>query len=270
MKNNHSKVAVITGAGGGIGSEYAKQLAALGYNLILCDRDVKRLGELSVVIQLSYKVQVDTIKVNLASRNSVMMLATDLSVRKRIDLLVNAAGYGEHSLFVNEHIQDSLDMVSVQVLSTIQLVHAVLPGMLRRGDGGIITVSSLAAFIPAPGSTMYSGSKAFLNAFMESLYMEVHNKGVQVQSLCPGLTHTGFHTEADINRFKKIKELDLWMEADDVVRSSIQHLGKGSVVHVPGWLNKTIRHTAPALPRVSYYKLAEKMAKVKDTDTVTS
>lgn len=270
MKNNHRKVAVITGAGGGIGSEYAKQLAAMGYDLVLCDRDVKRLGSLALLIQLSNKVEVETVKVNLASKNSIMMLAADLAAREHVDLLVNAAGYGEKCFFVNEHIQDSLDMVSVQVLSTIQLIHAVLPGMLRSGSGGIIAVSSLAAFIPAPGSSIYSGSKAFLNAFMESLHMEVHKKGIQVQSLCPGLTHTGFHTEADVNRFRKIKELDMWMEADDVVRSSLKRLGKGSAVHVPGWMNKTIQHTAPALPRVSYYRLAEKMSKVKDTDVAPS
>ena len=258
------KTAVITGATGGMGSEFAKQLAAKKYNLVLTDINQIKLGALAEKITGESKVSVETIQSNLSDKESITALCANLAERKNVDLLVNAAGYGEKTFFNNESADASLDMISVHVLATVQLVHAVLPAMLKRRKGAIIAVSSLASFIPAPGSSIYSATKSFLNSFMESLHMEVHHKGIQIQSLCPGLTHTGFHTAKDIARFEGIKGLNLWMEANEVVETSLNHLGDGYVVCIPGFINKVIRKTIPNVPRKSYYRLAEKLSAVKN------
>lgn len=254
------KIAVITGATGGIGSVFSRQLAAQRYNLVLADMNLKKLQQLSDALCAEYPISVETIQVNLAKKDSIQNLAANLAGRARVDLLVNAAGYGEKTLFKDEKIQASLDMISVHVLATVQLIHAVLPGMMKRRKGSIIAVSSLASFIPAPGSSIYSATKSFINTFMESLHMEVRSKGIQVQSLCPGLTHTGFHTAEDIARYKGIRGLDLWMEADEVVAASLRNLSDDHIVCIPGFINKTIKKTIPVLPRRSYYRLAEKLS----------
>jgi short-subunit dehydrogenase len=254
MKNT----AVIIGATGGIGNAFVKQLAIRKHNLVLVDINNIKLQKLAAAIENEYRVNVEIIAANLANAHSIQELAANLAMRKRIDLLIHAAGYGEKTFFQHELITKSLSMISVHVLSAVQLIHAVLPRMLKRKKGGIIVLSSLAAFIPAPGSSIYSATKSFLNTFLESLHMEVHKNGVLVQSLCPGLTHTGFHTAEDVKKFEGIPGLNLWMEADEVVLTSLQNMGDG-VICIPGFMNKSIKNTAKLMPRKSYYNLAEKL-----------
>lgn len=250
--------AVIIGATGGMGTAFARHLASEKYNLVLVDVNKQKLLSAALAIEKEYNIRTETIIADLKDQQSIESLATNLAVRKRIDLFVHAAGYGEKTLFKDEDIIKSLNMISVHVLSCVQLVHAVLPRMLQRKKGGIIALSSLASFIPAPGSSIYSATKSFLNTFLESLHMEVHSKGIQIQSLCPGLTHTGFHAAEDIKRFEGIPGLNLWMEADEVVSTSLQCLGD-EVICIPGFINKSIKNTTKVMPRKSYYALAEKL-----------
>ena len=105
-----------------------------------------------------------------------------------------------------------------------------------RGRGGIINLASIAAFSPFSGP-MYSGTKAFLVMFSENLQGELQHKGVFIQALCPGMTHTEFHEVANIDQ--GIVPEFLWMTAEQVVRISLRRLGRGAIC-VPGWKNKTI------------------------------
>jgi len=127
-------------------------------------------------------------------------------------------------------------MVEVHVGATVRLTRAALPGMIERGRGGIINLASIAAFSPFSGA-MYSGTKAFLVMFSENLRAEVEAKGISVQALCPGMTHTEFHEVAAID--KAIVPKPFWMTAEKVVRISLRKLGRGAVC-VPGWKNKAI------------------------------
>ncbi|MFN4247283.1 MAG: SDR family NAD(P)-dependent oxidoreductase [Flavipsychrobacter sp.] len=255
------KTVLITGATGGIGTAFARAYVRNRYNLVLCDVNEERLQAMAQQLQQEYKCNVKVLVANLAATASVDDLIVQLQ-GIRIDAFVAAAGYGEKMLFAKEDIQASVRMIHVHSISVVQLIHAILPQMLKRRKGDIIAVSSLAAFIPAPGSSIYSATKAFVNSFIESLHMEVGQKGIRVQSLCPGLTHTGFHKEADIKRFDKIKGLNLWMEADEVVAASLQGLEDGHVVCIPGFINKSIKHTVPAIPRQSFYKLVAKLTDI--------
>lgn len=255
------KTVLITGATGGIGTAFARAYVRNRYNLVLCDKNEEKLQAMVLELQQEYKCNVKLLVADLATTTGVDDLIGQLQ-GLRIDAFVAAAGYGEKMLFAKEDIQASVSMIHVHSISVVQLIHAILPQMLKRRKGDIIAVSSLAAFIPAPGSSIYSATKAFVNSFIESLHMEVGEKGIRVQSLCPGLTHTGFHTEADIKRFGKLKGLDLWMEADEVVAASLQGLEEGKVVCIPGFINKSIKNAVPAIPRQSFYKLVAKLADV--------
>lgn len=265
-----AKLAFIAGATGGMGSQFAKQLASRQYDLLLADMDLQKLRAFAATVEEEHKVSVHCVEANLTNEASIAKLAVLLTTYDKIDMFVYAAGYGEKRLFKDETPQFSMNMISIHVLAAVQLIHAVLPAMLQRKAGNIIVLSSLASFIPAPGSSIYSASKAFLNVFLESLHMEVRREGVHVQSLCPGLTHTGFHSQQDISRFEGIDGIDLWMEADEVIKNSLDHVGNGTVVCIPGWVNKTIKHAIPAVPRKSYYALAERFAEVNEEKEMNS
>jgi hypothetical protein len=108
--------------------------------------------------------------------------------------------------------------------------------MIARGRGAVINVASVAAFSPFSGA-MYSGTKAFMVMFSEGLQTEVRSKGVVVQALCPGLTHTEFHAAAGLD-LSGVPRM-FWRTAAYVVRASLRRLG-GRVVCIPGWENKTV------------------------------
>ncbi|MCB0698456.1 MAG: SDR family oxidoreductase [Chitinophagales bacterium] len=256
---NKNKLAIITGATGGFGYSYAKHYASSGYDLLLTARDTPKLNAISTELREKYNVAIETVSADLSLKKDIDMLANRFVSLERIDALINSAGYSERSLFLNEDMEQVESMLNVHIQSTITLVHAVLPVMIKQRGGTIITVSSLAAFAPAPGSSIYASSKALLNSFMQSVYMEVQQYNIKVQSLCPGLTHTGFHKGAGIESVSKGKRL--WMEADEVVRASFRALKKGKVIYVPGSMNKVIRMLTQFSPRRWYYFFAGRIAR---------
>jgi short-subunit dehydrogenase len=228
--------ALITGASAGLGSEYARQLAAAGTSLVLSARRADRLEELARDLRARHGIAVDVIPADLASEEGLRRLEQAVAADSALDLLVNNAGFGGRAGFVKAVTADHLAMVRVHIDATIRLTKAALPGMIERGRGAVINIGSVAAFSPFSGA-MYSGTKAFLVMFSQNLQTEVRSKGLVVQVLCPGMTHTEFHAVADID--KAIVPKPFWMTAEQVVRISLRRLGHG-VVCVPGWKNKMI------------------------------
>ena len=132
--------------------------------------------------------------------------------------------------------------------------------MMEKRRGAIINVSSLASFFPMPGGTTYSATKAYLNSFSESLQMELSDFGIQVQALCPGMTHSDFHRKMGAHGDDIRKRYFLnWMDPDTVVRKSLRHLGSKRVLYIPGTINKAIARVMPKIPRRLYYPLVTKV-----------
>jgi uncharacterized protein len=237
MSRTTFRTALITGASAGLGAEYARQLAAAGTNLILVARRLDRLEELASALREKHAIAVETLQADLATSEGVERVERRIADDATFDLLVNNAGFGGGpGTFWEREAGHHLNMVQVHVAATVRLCRAALPGMIARGRGGIINLASIAAFSPFSGP-MYSGTKAFLVMFSENLQGELRDKGVFIQALCPGMTHTEFHEVADID--KAIVPKPFWMTAEQVVRISLRRLGRG-VVCVPGWKNKTI------------------------------
>ena len=256
MKHKN-KLAIITGAAGGIGIAFANHLAARKYNLLLTDIHSRTLKKIQHDLQAQHKIRVQITALDLSNQKQTAAFSKKIKRISSIDMLVNCAGYGEGKLFHKERISDSLKMIHVHVISPVMLTHAVLKGMIKRKKGVIISVASMAAFLPAPGSSIYAGTKSFLNTFMESLHMEVEKHGIKIQSLCPGLTHTKFHsTLSEKGRNKKSFIHVPWMEAGEVVEYSLQCIDNNEVVCVPGFFNKSLKKLVPVVPRESFYKIA--------------
>ena len=235
-------VAVITGASAGIGAEYAKQLRARGYSLLLIAR---RLDKLQAVADAVGGAEV--MAADLASDDGLERVALELE-RRRPDLLVNNAGFGTQGLFHETPLDRQLEMHRLHVMATVRLSRAVLPAMVERNTGGIINVASVASFGRSAGNVSYCATKAWMAAFSEGLYLEMRRAapGVSIQALCPGFTYSEFHDVAGIDRAKISSSL--WLRTEDVVRESLDRFAPGRLYVVPDWRYRWFVRLYPKLP----------------------
>jgi uncharacterized protein len=244
------RVALVTGATAGIGRAFAVRLATEGWDLVLVARDAKRLKELCAGLAASYLVSVEALPADLSTDEGTSAVEARLKESK-IDLLVNNAGLSLNTPFLKSTVDKELYLLSVNVQAVMRLTHAVLPGMVQRGSGGIINVSSVAGFAATmPGST-YPASKAWVTHFSESIALSVARHGVRVMALCPGFTRSEFHQRAGIDMSKTPKWL--WLETASVVGEALRDLQKGKTVSVPSRKYKVLvgfmRHTPTPLLR---------------------
>lgn len=237
------KTAYITGASSGLGAEFARQLAAQGYNLVLVARRLERLEALAVELHQKHNIHAEAWAADLANPEDVARLAERLAHDEDLALLVNNAGFGLSGPLAEAEIGRQLEMLEVHVAATLQLTRAALAGMVARRAGNIINVSSLAGFIPRGGSATYGATKAFLNSFSEALQLELKDTGVRVQALCPGFTYTEFHDVRTVAKNFKRSEIPrfFWQSADEVVRASLAALGSERVIVIPGWRNHLLK-----------------------------
>jgi short-subunit dehydrogenase len=163
------------------------------------------------------------------------------------DLLVNNAGLGSVGRFAELDAGAEDRQIRVNVLALARLTRAALPGMIRRGRGQIVNVSSLAGLAPGPYTATYAATKAFVNTFTESLYEELRGTGVQVQALLPGFTRTEFQDRAGIDA----SQLPgfAWMTPEAVVEASLASLRRGELICVPGFGNRVLGVLQRAAPR---------------------
>ena len=197
---------------------------------MLVARDEKRLNELAARLRSAHGVVVDVIVADLAIREQSQVVESRLSDSTQpIDLLVNNAGFGLNAFFAESQIDDEQRMLDVLVTAVMRLSHAAVPGMVARGQGAIINVSSVAAWIF--GGT-YSAAKAWCTVFSESLGRELSGTGVTVTAVAPGFTHTEFHERAGMNM--DVMREWMWLNADDVARDALRASRKGRTMAVPG------------------------------------
>ncbi len=256
MKDNRDiKTALITGATSGIGAAFAKRLAQDGYNLIVTGRRKEKINALAYELSEAYHVNVEVIIVEL-SDNAELEALVERTNNLHIDILINNAGFGINRYFCEEDPRIQEEMVRVHILCPMRLIHAVLPNMISRGNGVIINVSSVGAFLSIPKNTIYSGTKAFLRAFTESLHLELMGTGIKVQVLCPGLVRTDFHEKIGIAKAEQEnKGLVRWRSPEEIVDISIKGLEKNEVVCIPGWSTRVRIFLLNILPGRIYYGL---------------
>jgi short-subunit dehydrogenase len=236
--------AVVTGASSGIGEAFARRLAAQGADLVLVARSADTLERLAAELHDRHGVACEAVPADLTTDGGIAAVEAHLA---DIDLLVNNAGYGISARLADTDPGDVDGMIRLNVLALARLTRAALPGMVARGHGGIVNVSSVAGFQPSPSFATYNATKAFVTMFTESLAIEVKGTGVRVQALCPGLTHTGFQAVAGETGTDGLPSL-LWQEPDEVVAASLAGLRHGRVLVVPGAHNKALVSASSVLP----------------------
>ncbi len=230
-----SSTVLITGASSGLGAEYARQLAAQGHGLVLTARRTDRLNELAESLHARHGVPVTILPGDLTDRTFVQELEDRIAATTDLTILVNNAGFGVSGPYIEQPIERHQRMIDVHITATVRLTHAAIPGMIQRGKGFIINVSSVAAFIPEGSPPGYSASKAYLNSFSRNLDSLVRDNGIRIQALCPGYTRTEFHSTDQYQGTERETFPNwVWMSSEEVVACSLRALESGKVIVVPG------------------------------------
>jgi short-subunit dehydrogenase len=234
--------ALVTGPTAGIGQSFAHQLARRGHDLVLVARNEARLVEVADELRREHGVHVEVLSADLADRRQLATVEARLADPDRpVELLVNNAGFGLKERFLDNEADAETAMLDVLVTAVLRLTHAALGPMTERGHGGVINVSSVAAFLPRG---TYAAAKAWVNSFTEWAANEYRPQGVTVMSLCPGFTKTEFHERMNVKRGTG----PLWLDADKLVSTALSDFDKGRVFSIPSPQYKAIVTLSKLIP----------------------
>jgi short-subunit dehydrogenase len=231
--SEHKKTALVTGASSGLGAEFCRQLAQQCPVIIAVARRRERLDNLAR--ELAGIAEVHVVEADLLSVEGVARTLEALRQKGPVDILVNNAGFSPYGDFADTEISVLRDMLNLHCEASISLCRAAIPFMQELGGGCIINVSSLGSLLPGRKLAVYGASKSFLNYFSVSLQQELEGSNIAVQALCPGLVRTEIHEPMKDQGFSPDAfPEDMWMQAEEVVAASLDALGSGRVMVVPG------------------------------------
>ena len=248
-------LALITGASGGIGLEFARILAAEGYDCALVARSRERLEFIAADIREKHGVAVTCVAVDLTLDESIAELTAAIP---RCDLLVNNAGFANNGRYAELPEDDIVGEIRLDVLALARLTRRYLPGMLAARSGGIINVASTAAFLPGPLMATYYASKAFVLSLSEALWEEARGSGVTVSCLCPGATKTAFFTRAKMEGTPLLSMQPL-ADATAVARAGYDGWKRGKRVVIPGVVNAALAFSPKITPRAMLLRISRRL-----------
>lgn len=227
--------AVVTGASAGIGQAFAERLSRDGYGLTVVARRRDRLEALAARLAAPGSAPVEVFAADLTDPGELRSLEEKIA-GDAPDLLVNNAGFGGYAPFAELDPDRAEELIRLQVTAVTRLTRAALPGMISRGSGAIINVSSRLAFSgalpspPLPQRAVYAATKAYINAFSQIVANEVAGTRVRVQALCPGVVRTEFHALQGMDASKFPVGI---MSPEDVVSASLAGLERNEVICIP-------------------------------------
>jgi 17beta-estradiol 17-dehydrogenase / very-long-chain 3-oxoacyl-CoA reductase len=243
----YGKWAIVTGATSGIGEAFAYELAAKDMNVLIISRSEEKLEKVKYEIITKYKVQCRYIVHNFEEypapkfEQELIKVCEELTQNGGIGLLVNNVGVANEipELYHLLNISDIQRMVTVNINSTLHMTYVVLPFMLKRKSGCIISVSSASSLHPTPMLSVYSATKSFMAQFSRSLHYEYKEHGIDVLCLLPYYVIS--------NMFKRGKPTLVAPAADRVARESLEFLGTRVQVY-PYWMHRVIGTLAQIYP----------------------
>lgn len=231
MKTQTKGTALVTGASSGIGAVYADRLAKRGYDLILVARDTARLAALSARLSKESGRKIDMITADLTEKSDLRMVEEVLRTDKNISLLLNNAGTAAVTPLIDSNMDQIESMILLNITALTRLAGAAAGNFVEKGDGTIINIASIVALTPDMLNGSYSGSKAYVLNFTESMHHELSDKGIRVQAVLPGATYTELWERSGFAVSNLPQEIV--MSAEDMVDASLAGLDQGEVVTIP-------------------------------------
>lgn len=263
MRDNKN-YALITGATEGIGYELAKLFAEDGYNLVIVARHIdelkKRTAELS-----QHNVDVIAIAKDLFNRDDAFALCEEIQSRNiQIDVLVNNAGQGVYGLFKDTEVERELEIVDLNIASTIILTKHFAKQMIARNYGKILNLASIASKTPGPWQSVYHGTKAFVYSFSEAIRYELKDYNITVTALLPGATDTDFFNKADMQQSAIVQDKSSLADPADVAKDGYEALMSGKDKIISGFKNKAMIGLSNILPDTAVASMMDKQQKPAD------
>ena len=210
-KNTPALNVVITGASKGMGLAMAEKFAGAGHNLFLCARNVDELRTTSERLQVEFpSVKIAYWPVNLAIKESVYQFAEEvLKICTQVDILINNAGQFVPGSIISEEEGVLDQMLAVNLYSAYHLTRAILPAMMRKKQGHIFNICSIAALKAYDNGGSYSISKFALMGFSKNLREELKPHNIKVTAVYPGAVYTSSWEGSGVAKIRI-------MEADDI------------------------------------------------------
>lgn len=257
------KTALITGATGGLGTEFAKIHASKGGNLVLVARNEDRLDKLKKELQDKYKIEVFTIIVDLSQMDAAETIFNQVIKSEiQVDYLINNAGFGGRGEFHNRTMEQDISMLSVNVITVTKLLKLFLPEFVKRGKGSILNVSSTASLMPGPLQAEYYATKAYVTSLGNAIWQEIQGTGVTLTTLMPGAMDTGFIKASDMGNTQLFAHP---VSPIDVAKAGYEGMLSGKINVLSGLVGwqKVFMKLTPFVPRKLMLKSVYNMQKQK-------
>lgn len=232
--------AIVTGASEGLGRAFAHRLAARGSNLVLVARRGAALNALAEELQVAHAIRCIVMPIDLGKPESVAVL-DEQTGSLDVGLVVAAAGFGSIGPFLDQPLDDEVDMLAVNAAAVLRTAHVFGRRLRLRGSGGLVVFGSVVAFQGTPLSANYAATKAYVQSLAEALAIEWEDDGVDVLSCAPGPVATGFAARAGMAMGKAANP-------DELVEPCLDALGRRTTIR-PGGLAKLLGYALMTLPR---------------------
>ena len=222
-------IALITGASSGIGNVYARRLAARGHDLVLVARDGARLGRLADDLRAACGVAVEVLTADLTAPAEIRAVQDRLVEGAPVDILLNNAGMAVLGGLATAPRDQLAQMLELNVVAPTVLAQAALTGMLARGSGAIVNVSSVLALLPEYSTGAYAATKSYVLTLSQSLHAECAGQGIYIQAVLPAATRTEIYERAggDIGKISGV------MEVDELVDAALVGFDRKELVTIP-------------------------------------
>lgn len=202
----------------------------------MVDVDAKNLAKVKAEISQTFNIDVIALEKDLSLPNIAQEIIDDIN-NQPIDVLINNAGFGLFGSFAETDWERELNMLHLHIITTTHLTKLILEGMIKRGSGQILNMSSLAAFQPGPLMSIYYASKSYMLSFSEAIANELKGTGVTVTALCPGPTKTSFQETVSENTSGNKITFNISC-AKEVAFYGYKAMLKGKTYAIPGKFNK--------------------------------
>lgn len=249
-----NRTALITGASGGIGEQFARVFAARGADLILVARSEDKLVALAGELSSRHQIRAEVIPADLSIPGAADKVVAEADSRGlRVDILVNNAGFGTFGYLAKADPARIRDEVALNVGALTDFTTTYLHRMADAGEGAILNIASNAAFQPIPRMAVYAATKAYVLSLSEALWSEGRRVGVRVLAVCPGATDTEFFDVAGDGSAMKQRRT-----VEQVVDTALTALEAGKPSVVDGLINRIGAYGARFAPRRLVLAIAER------------